>query len=984
MDAECSNEHMLEAIRHLSYIQDGKTRYPVNWKNVGADELGSIYESLLELHPRLNRSAGTFELDSAAGHERKTTGSYYTPSSLVDCLLDSALDPVLDEAARKKNPEEAILDLKICDPACGSGHFLVAAARRTAKRLASVRSGDSEPSPREVQKALRDVVGHCIYGVDINPMAVELCKVSLWMEAIEPGKPLSFLDSHIQCGNSLLGTTPALMSRGIPTDAFKPIEGDDKKVATRLKAKNRKAIKDEKAGQHSWFDLFDSQASSTSEVKTKAAVVENTTDETIEGVRRKEQRWEKYSRSDILKNATFKANAWCSAFVWPKKPGDDEKAAITHNIWRQIQKDITSALPGTRRTVRKLTEEYRFFHWHLAFPQVFEGEKSKFDKEETTGWLGGFDVILGNPPWERIKLQEKEFFTTRHKKIANAPKAATRKKLINKLQEEDPELWNAWQKALRLAAGKSLFVRSSSRYPLCGRGDINTYSIFAEQNRNLLSSSGQAGFIVPGGIATDSTTQHFFSSLINSNELISLFHFENEEFIFPTVHHAFRFTLLTISKNRKSNRADFVFYARGVTDLSEEDRHFTLASKDFENLNPNTLTCPTFRWKRDAEITKEIYRKVPVLWKENDPEGNPWQLSFNRMLDMANDSNLFHTRVELENVGWKLQGNIFTKDKARMLPLYEAKMVHHYDHRFGTYEGQTKAQSRQGKCPEFTTEDHESPNHVSIPRYWINEEEINDRLKNKWEKDWLIGWRDVTGATVFRSCIASTIPKSGVADTFLLALSNNKNKFLPLLTAQWSSFVLDYCARQKIGGVHLKYNVFKQLPCLPPQVFQQKSPWNTNEPTIAKFLIPRILELTYTSWDLEAFAQDNNYNNPPLKWIENRRFLLRCELDAVFFHLFLVSKKIWNTLNNPILLKYFARPNNVVDYIMETFPIVKRREIKAHGEYRTKIKILEIYDTMQKAIDTGEPYKTVLDPPPADPSLCHPESTRPEWAKKDS
>ena len=260
MDAECANEHMLSAVRSLSHIQDGKTRYAVNWRNVGADELGSIYEGLLELQPRINREAGTFELNIAPGHERKTTGSYYTHTALVDCLLDSAVDPVLDDACKQEDTQAAILDLKVCDPACGSGHFLTAAARRIAKRLASVRSGDDESSPRDVQSALRDVVGRCVYGVDLNPMAAELCKVSLWMEAIEPGKPLSFLDSHIQCGNALLGATPALLARGIPDDAFKPIEGDDKKAAAALKRSNKKERGDIRSGQSTMHGDFDRAA----------------------------------------------------------------------------------------------------------------------------------------------------------------------------------------------------------------------------------------------------------------------------------------------------------------------------------------------------------------------------------------------------------------------------------------------------------------------------------------------------------------------------------------------------------------------------------------------------------------------------------------------------------------------------------------------------------------------------------------------------
>jgi N-6 DNA Methylase len=229
--AEISNRDLLGAVRTLSLVDyDGSLR-SVDYKNLGVEELGSVYESLLELQPELDSTSGTFGLKAFSGNERKTTGSYYTPHSLVTSLLDTALDPVLGEAARKPDPEaagNAILDLKVCDPAVGSGHFLIAAAHRMARRLASVRTGDDEPSPEATRQALGDVIGSCLYGVDVNPMAAELCKVSLWMEALVPGRPLSFLDHHIRVGNSLLGTTPELILDGIPNEAFKPIEGDDK------------------------------------------------------------------------------------------------------------------------------------------------------------------------------------------------------------------------------------------------------------------------------------------------------------------------------------------------------------------------------------------------------------------------------------------------------------------------------------------------------------------------------------------------------------------------------------------------------------------------------------------------------------------------------------------------------------------------------------------------------------------------------------
>lgn len=469
-----ANEHLLGALRVLCFISEGKVRRPVSWAIVGSEELGSIYEALLELHPRINREAGTFELGVAAGHERKTTGSYYTPSSLVDCLLDSALMPVLDEAAKKPEPEKAILDLKVCDPACGSGHFLVAAARRMAKRLASVRSGDDEPGPEQVQKALRDVVGRCVYGVDLNPMAVELCKVSLWMEAIEPGRPLSFLDARIKQGNSLLGTTPALMEKGILDEAFSPIEGDDRKYCSEYKKRN----KQERKGQQ---DMFAGGAMPWDRLGNLAAAmmqIRDIDDSSIEGVRERQKRYEELVSSSGYLSGRLLADAWCAAFVWKKVKSDALPYPITEDVYRKIEKNPHSVPHWMRDEIQRLSREYAFLHWHLEFPGVFRlPAKGEEPESEQCGWSGGFDCVLGNPPWERVKLQEKEFFASRSEEIAGASNAAVRKKLIAKLPATDPELWASWCAASREAEGQSQLVRQSGRFPLCGKGDVNTYSI---------------------------------------------------------------------------------------------------------------------------------------------------------------------------------------------------------------------------------------------------------------------------------------------------------------------------------------------------------------------------------------------------------------------------------------------------------------------------------------------------------------------------
>ncbi|MBM4346146.1 MAG: N-6 DNA methylase [Deltaproteobacteria bacterium] len=369
--AQLTNEDLYRALRDLCTLSDANVRRPVDWAGVQADELGSVYESLMEQVPELNAAAGEFRLRAAAGNERKTTGSYYTPDSLVQCLLDSALDPVLEEACKAKDPEQAVLALSVVDPACGSGHFLVAAARRIAMRLARLRSGGVEPSPEEVQHATRDVVGHCIYGVDLNPMAVELCKVSLWMEALEPGRPLSFLDAHIQRGNALLGATPELLEAkdanglavGIPDDAFAALEGDDKPTVSLLKKRNKAA--------RTQRDLFGDKLVPIDFAALGAAMakLDADGDGELEDVARKAAAYEGYLASPEYRRAKLIADAWCAAFVWHKLPG---MPALTNAEFLNLRAGH-ALTPPVEAEVRRLAEEYQFFHWHLQFPDVFAG-----------------------------------------------------------------------------------------------------------------------------------------------------------------------------------------------------------------------------------------------------------------------------------------------------------------------------------------------------------------------------------------------------------------------------------------------------------------------------------------------------------------------------------------------------------------------------------------------------------------------------------
>ena len=566
---DIANAYLLDAVRALAFINDRHGRRLVDYKNLRSEELGSVYEALLELLPDVHIEALQFELKTVSGSERKSTGSYYTPESLVQCLLDSALEPVMAEALKQLDAAQAILRLKVCDPACGSGHFLIAAAHRLAKHLASVRTGDDEPAPEAVRTALRDVIGHCIYGVDINPMAVELCKVSLWMEALEPGKPLSFLDHRIQCGNSLIGATPALLKDGIPDDAFKPIEGDDRTVCSEY----RKHNKQEREGQQRLFAHAPEPWARLGNLATGLLQLEEISDDSIAGVRRKQERWEQLVRSQGYIYSRLWADAWCAAFVWKKVRDRSHPYSITEELFRKIERNPFHVVnTWHEQEIRRLAEQYQFFHWHLAFPDVFRVPVSDEEPEnEQAGWDGGFDVVLGNPPWERVKLQEQEWFAGKRSDITDAPNATERHYLIESLKHEDPHLFYAWINAKRTAEGRSHYVRDSEYFPLCGRGDVNTYALFTELNLTITSVYGSVGCVVPTGIATDNTTRYFFDHILNGELIVSLFDFSNDEGLFPTVRGHQHFCLLTLYHDRKRRSAipEFAFFLTNPNMLTE-------------------------------------------------------------------------------------------------------------------------------------------------------------------------------------------------------------------------------------------------------------------------------------------------------------------------------------------------------------------------------------------------------------------------------
>jgi len=961
-NSSLTNRELLNALWHIGmYREDERSPWHrINYAALDVEELGSVYESLLEFHPVFSDKDGELRFDLVYGTERKSTGSYYTPPELVQELIKSALVPVMEERLKRAKSneykEDALLSIRVLDPACGSGHFLLAAARRLGKELAKIRTGEDEPTPESLRLAVRDVITHCIYGVDKNPLAVDLCKVALWIEGHTKDRPLTFLDHRIRCGDSLVGVMDFnVLKGGIPDDAFAPVEGDDKSVARALKKRN----KQEREGQR---NLPFETAKELRDLGDHLRILSQIPDDTPDNIRKKAEAYKKiHSLGTNWWRDQTACNLWTAAFFVELAPENERENRIpTHEV---LVSYLDSGAADARTTGYSwlLAQRQAFFHWPLEFPEVFV--------------QGGFDIVIGNPPWERIKLQEEEFFATRDSEIAQAPNKAARSRLIKELKEKNPKLWQEYQDALHGADALSKFLRVSGRFALTARGDINTYSVFAEAESSLINPNGRVGIVVPTGIATDDTNKYFFANLVEKEKLASLYDFENRDALFPGVHRSYKFSLLTIS-NKPVKKSDFAFFLLRSEHLNDDRRRFTLTAEDFSRLNPNTRTCPIFRTKIDAEITRKIYERVPVLINEQTGE-NPWGVKFLAMFHMANDSHLFRTQQQLESDGLRLWGNRYVKGDEVWLPLYEAKMISYYDHRSGTYEGVACRSSVQLASP--TNDQYKNPKFVIQPWYWVAEDEVISRLEHrgrngnlisKWERQWFIAFRNIARSTDERTAIFSMIPLVGVGNSSpLLLLSGKTNSLVGCLIGNLSSIVFDWVARQKIAGVNMNFFYIEQFPILPPGTYNEKN---------GIFFSPRVIELIYSSWDIKPFADDiwRDADNeikaaiskqweenraqtgghswdppewaevsedgiplPPFKWDENRRAILRAELDAYYAKLYGLTRDE---------LRYILDPQDIYgpDFPGETFRVLKEKELREFSEYWTKRLVLEAWDSI--------------------------------------
>ena len=944
---------MADVIDALSFEQGPAGRRYINYRDLGVRQLGSIYERLLE-QELVREGDGVAVRPNIFA--RKGSGSYYTPDDLVGLIVEETVGPLVkartdafmaeaervpqEEAARARaiarlaehDPAEAMLTLKVCDPAMGSGHFLVSLVDYLADCVIAAMgeaetalAGYASPLAGRIQTIRERIVANadernwaidldrlddrhivrrmvlkrCVYGIDKNPMAVELAKVALWLHTFTVGAPLSFLDHHLRCGDSLFG---AWTRSGTDT-------------AT------------EYGGRLFLHGSVRQAELSALEMQT----IEELTDAEIAEAHRSAEAFAQVEEATAPLNAVL---SLVHALDWLEVKDREGKTALQSFFGGELgdpieiarsRAEVSMERPESARfadllrEARRLIDEERFLNWQAAFPGVWINWQS-------ARLEGGFDAVIGNPPWDRMKLQQVEWFATRRREIAMQTRAADRKRMIAALEHDGDPLAQDYAVASDRATMAVRTARRSGDYPLLSAGDLNLYSLFVERAMTLARPDGMVGLLTPSGIASDKTAARFFKGVATEGRLKTLYDFENRRTrydappFFPDVDSRFKFCAFVASPSPLPDAAQCAFFLQDVAELDDAERHFPLTAEAFARVNPNTGTAPIFRARRAAALTTAIYERLPVLVdRSSGEEVKAWPVKYSTMFHMTNDSSLFRTRAELEERegAWPIGGNRFASPAGEWVPLYEGKMVQAFDHRGASVVVNLENQHRPAQPEPATLEQHRNPEWLPDPQFWVLNSETSFPTAPH-----LLGFKDVTAPTNVRSMIAALIPGSGVGNTLpIVSIDDEEAAKSALLLANFNSVPFDYVARQKIQGQHLNWFIVEQLPVVPPDRYENVG---FGPKTAGEIVREAVLELTYTAHDMGPFARDMGHVDaagdvlPPFVWDEERRLHLRAKLDAVFFHL------------------YGLTDRDDVRYVYSTFPIVEREETVAYGSYRSR------------------------------------------------
>ena len=840
-------------IYDLSHAETDEGRRFVNYRDMSVQQLGSIYERLLEREPVLDGGHVVTRLNPYA---RKDSGSFYTPQELVDLVIERTLKPLVDErrsafeakAAELKgdrrpraerradlatlDPAEAVLDLRVLDPAMGSGHFLVTAvdflsdhiaelveyppevewldggyvsplverveaARRGIRRNRGPgRVGDDGPPLTDQDIIRRMVLKRCIYGVDKNPMTVELAKVSLWLHSFTVGAPLSFLDHHLRCGDSLVGMRVSEaadeLNRLGGLFSSSAIAGAEAAVRGMLRIE---AMSDADVSEvHESADLFSHVEDATADLTGLLDFLCGLRWLTAGMKKREISEFEKPLVDALVPHAEVSFELLARGPDAVDAGTSDERTRFA-DIWRNAG---------------AVARDEAFLHWETAFPGVWRDWQDVHPQ-------GGFDAVIGNPPWDRIKLQEVEWFAPRDSEIAHLTTATARKSRIRWLRDSGSPMADDFDAAKDRADRLGRLVRASGHYPMLGGGDINLYSLFVERAMGLVKPDGIVGLLTPSGIYADKTAARFFKAVSTGARVAGLFDFENKKIFFKDVHASFKFCALVFGgEERLFDETRCAFFLHDTRTVDDPDRCFPLAPEDFAKVNPNTGTAPVFRTRRDAEITRRIYDRHPVLVdRSQGEEGHMvWPVRYQTMFHMTNDSNLFRTASELRAEGYyPVQGNRFRKGEDLYLPLYQGRMIHQFDHRANSVIVNPESIHNPYLSMEVTEEQHADPDFLPTTRYWVPSGNVEDALPGNWA--YTLCFRDIARPTDVRTVIAAVGPRAGYGNKVPLLISQDAAATTNLV-ANLNALCLDFAARQKVQGTSLNWYIVEQFPVIAP------------------------------------------------------------------------------------------------------------------------------------------------------------------------
>ncbi|MCV7278848.1 hypothetical protein H7J88_04205 [Mycolicibacterium flavescens] len=898
-NARMANWNLTAAIEALTTVQTGKISLHIDYRNLGVEELGAVYESLLDY--TLTIAATAQSVDGRvvrAGEaylaplsiERADLASYYTPVDLTDLLLTRTLDPVIEQTLAAAGDESAaraaaILDLKILDPACGSAAILIGALDRLAYALARARSDPHEPKDTDLALARRDVLQRCIFGAEKDPFATELAKVALWIHCVVPDQPLTFLDHHIVCGDSLVGWPLLKVPKQIPDAAYKvpSVKGADRSVLNKAAQRNE-------AFNSAGGDLFQQGAIDFTLTLPPELHEE---EHSPEQVRRKAAAYRDWIASTDYARWKQTADLWTSAFFWTADTG--------RGVAPPTSVEYAAALDGNpdpqlAATAADLLTDINPLHWPLAFPEAHAA--------------GGFDLVLGNPPWEQFESGEQAFFK-QHKPAIAAMTSETRKQAIAALESDAPDTFARWSQYRSLQGRMAHYAKSCGRFTRTS-GKVNTYVLFTELAAN---SSSHVGLIVKSGIAIDASQSPVWKRLLDDSRVREVLDMVNQDRtgkrVFPAVAPVERFCILHLGHSSavpvQASMLNFGVQEAAVGELRGWSRD------DLRAASPRTNNLLSSADKREIDLALMLQDRFSTL-DFADPDGaNPWGLKYVTLFNSSNakESGELVRGPKLEDQGFHLDGDKRYRhaDGRVAVPVYEGQMANRWDHRARTYEGFT-GKDRYGRKPHIpwvTDEQHCDPQFEVEPRYWMHEAVATDRCAALIGDDHVaMGLRDIgavwTNRRTLRVAIMEPLPATHTLPVLVVPMGR-----VTAAAALLNSMTLDFLVRVHMPGGHVTTPVLTQ--CAAPAPCE-----------IPKQAADLAARLSLTSTRLAETV-----GLPLYPWEPEQRDTLDAQCDA-------------------LIAKAYGLSTADYEIVLDHFKLLGKIETRTLGEYRSKRLRLEAFE----------------------------------------